>query len=51
MTSCSRETPQPQQPYDPVANGLNTYALACQLASEGHEGVRRWFESEPEKSA
>ena len=30
-------------PYDPVANGLNTYALACQLAREGHAGVREWF--------
>ena len=38
-------------PYDPTANGLNTYSLACKLAREGHEGLRRWFKSEPEKSA
>ena len=52
MTSCSdRDAERNAAVYDPTANGLNTYALACQLAREGHEGVRRWFKSEPEKSA
>lgn len=32
--------------YDPTANGLRTYALACQLAREGHEGLRQWFSGE-----
>ena len=50
MTSCS-DSAEAVPAYDHTANGLNTYALACQLAREGHEGVRRWFESEPEKSA
>lgn len=30
-------------PYDPNANGLRTYELACQMARDGHEGLRQWF--------
>lgn len=36
------QTPPPE--YDPTANGLRTYELACKLAREGHEGLRKWFE-------
>ena len=44
MTSCSdRDAERNAAVYDPTANGLNTYALACQLAREGHAGVREWF--------
>ena len=44
MTSCSdRDAELVDAAYDPTANGLNTYALACQLAREGHEGLREWF--------
>jgi len=43
VTSCSSEASQPQPEYDPVANGLNTYSLACQLARDGDVGVREWF--------
>ena len=35
----------PPPEYDPTANGLRTYELACQLAREGDVRVRRWFES------
>lgn len=29
--------------YDPHANGIATYSLACELAREGHPGLREWF--------
>lgn len=29
--------------YDPHANGLATYSLACELARGGHPGLREWF--------
>ena len=37
--------------YDPSANGMNTYALACQLAREGHEGLREWFSADTKTDA
>lgn len=44
MTSCSdSDAERNAAVYDPTANGLATYALACQLAREGHEGLREWF--------
>lgn len=52
MTSCSdRDAERNAAVYDPTANGLNTYALACQLAREGHEGVREWFSADTKTDA
>ena len=29
--------------YSIIADGLANYSLACEMARDGHEGLREWF--------